>query len=345
MGNSLVFNAPGLEPFKLNDETARVYEKEAIYVGDFYDAEGVKHTIREADLDHWKKSVDEFIANKIPIPLPLEHTENPERNRGEVVGAVRKKNERGVDSLYLHTKFRDAEAEKLAASAHVSIFSPEQVSRNGKVYKSPLTHLALTDYPAVLGLERFKAIAASFVGISQMAVKFSLASLGESLQIPVAGKEDSDLEVAIREKITALLKELEDAKALIAELKGEGGDESETDEEEMPAPVAASILAMVKDNKEMKLNQLVQEGYLTPAARDAAAKEFCTDAAIKLSASGDDAEFQRFVKLARSNDKVLSFKEKTGGQGGGKVALSTTAKGKSVVADAAKKMADKAAKR
>src|SRR5690606_13600266 len=123
--------------------------------------------------------------NGIKIPLPVEHTFDPEKNRGYVVGAQLGKNSKGIPALFALIQFRDEqEGKKLAASTDVSIFvPPDFTDGHGNKYPRPITHVALTSYPVVSGLDGFKAIAASLVENDDM--QFSCLTLAQKLGIDI----------------------------------------------------------------------------------------------------------------------------------------------------------------
>lgn len=116
-------------------------------------------------LDHWKHTFGEMRDIGMAVPVPVEHTSDPEKRRGEVLKLARRDNSRGQPALYAKIKFRDADAAKLVQSG-VSVWSPKRgESGYGHEWKSPLTHVAITDYPVIPDLEPFtQALALSFGG-------------------------------------------------------------------------------------------------------------------------------------------------------------------------------------
>ncbi len=138
--------------------------KEVAREGDFKKGEqDVK--LRKRHFDHWANSFLEMSQIGVKVPVPLEHTKDPERKRGDVLKLVSRPNKEGVNALYAKIKFRDAEAAKLKDSG-CSIFVPKEVpTGTGKVFKSAIEHICVTDYPVIPGLEPFtQAIALAFDG-------------------------------------------------------------------------------------------------------------------------------------------------------------------------------------
>lgn len=337
-----VYIGPDRTPWALADAGERLYRKELIYAGKFvkHDASGRQEfTVDDAMLHHWADTFGQMRQAGVEVPVPIEHTNDPEKRRATVVDLQVAPNSRGVQALYAKIKFRDAEAEKLAASAGVSIYVPPKFTDGtGRTYYRPIRHVALTDYPVVPGLEGFQAIAASHAGAMQM----SLQSLAEKMAIPVADKDDPTIESEIMMKFQQLQKQLEEANAEIAKLKGEG-EEGEGGGEEPPA-VAAGFLRVLRDNRKMKLDSAVQRGLLTPAARKKIEDAHCTDKALALSANSDADPFDSIMDTLEANGAVLSFREKSGPQGAPLRDPSKKPEKTSVEADAERR-AEEAAKR
>jgi hypothetical protein len=283
-------------------EDPLVFEKEAIYVDDhFIDGDGHEFSVTEDEIDHWHNTACSFIENGLEIPIPVEHTEDPEKCRGKVVGSRVGINKKGKKALYLKTKFRDLEAAKLALTSDVSIFVPNS-HRDGKgrSYYRPIKHFALTNYPVIPGLEPFAPIVASLKK-RKKAMKLSLATVAEKLGITVADKEDATLEAEIVSMFTELTRQLEE--------KDKPDPEPEPD-------VAASLLSVLRENREHKLDGLVTTGKITPAVCKDLKAKYCVDAPLKLSLTKKDYDdgFDVVVASLAKNDPVTSFGEKTGGQ-------------------------------
>lgn len=155
-----------------------IWRKELIYPDHF-----VKKTpdgkvefelpVDETLMDHWVKVFQEMKAAGVEVPVPIEHTTDPESRRGTVVDLKKEFNKtRGENAVYAYIRFRDPKAEELAASTQVSLFCPpEFTDGKGKKYIRPIRHVALTDYPLVPDLGGFeKAIAASLIGTTRSLV-------------------------------------------------------------------------------------------------------------------------------------------------------------------------------
>lgn len=311
-----VYISPNRGPWRLASGEPRTYRKELIYVGKFVKDDGKSRqefTVDEALLHHWTNTFAAFKDRGIDVPLPVEHTDDPEKRRGSLVGAEVALNDKGLPALFGVVTFRDAEAEKLAATASVSLYVPPKfVDGKGNTYYRPIRHVALTDYPVIPGLGGFEAIAASLVGDRTM--KLSLAGMAEKMGIPVADKDEPSIEAEIVSAYQSLQQQVEQLQAKIAELEGGGEGEGEG-EPAAEEPVAAGFINLARDNRRMKLDAAVQTGLLTPAARKKVEAQYCTDQALTLSLRGKtDDGFDALMDTLRENGAVLSFKERTGAQ-------------------------------
>jgi hypothetical protein len=283
----------------------------------------MKFSVDEPTLDHWDKSVKKMTANGVKIPIPLEHTTDPEKNRGYLVGTQRGKNSRGLPALFGLVQFRDSEeGRKLAASSDVSIYVPPRFKDGrGNPYDHPITHVALTSYPVIPQLDSFKAIAASLTsGDSNM--ELSALSLAQKLGIDVNGLDENTAETKVVDYVNQL-------KAKVAPVApaAPAAPAPPAFRPQVPGAMAASQTALVKQVREMKLSELVRDGHITKATHDGLVKQYCDDDAIALSLASDDANFN-----APFDSLVETLKQNVAFVPGGKTAAQAVALSK--VADA-----------
>ena len=169
---NVVFRVPRTAPGLAlgNDKTGLTFRKELIYAnlpGESFKKKTADHdqefTVDEDRLDHWCNVGNTMLHNGVKVPVPLKHTDEPEKNRGQVLRFERGTNEEGREALFGVIKFRDEEAAKLAASTDVSIFVPDKPVYDGfgNEYVQPIRHVCCTDYPVIPKLGGFEAIAAS----------------------------------------------------------------------------------------------------------------------------------------------------------------------------------------
>jgi len=272
------------------DQASRRYRKELIRVGTW---KAGKHRwdVDEALLSHWVTEHKRLAENGVRVPLPLEHTTEPDKNRGWLVDL-----EKVGESLFGTIEFADDEAAKLASRTDVSIYSPpEFVDGKGNKYYRPITHVALTTQPVVTGLGAFEMLAASHVEEKQM--KLSLKTLASKLGVDVADDAtDEDIEAAI---VSAWEKEPE-----------------EEEEEEEPVAASRATIRLLKENRQMKLEKLMQAGKITKAAKDKIVAKHLSDSALSLSLSSDEDgdAFDDLVETLEANEAVVNLKGKSGQQ-------------------------------
>lgn len=311
------------EPLELSGNDPLLRRKELIYTGSFEKktkTESIKFAVDETVLQHWHNTFIAMSANGVDVPVPKEHTADPDARRATVVRTEIAQNKRGLRALYGYFKFKDAESLKLAEQANVSIFVPDEYT-DGKSnkYFRPIRHVALTDYPVIPGLEGFETIALSEV------LDMSLSAIAKKLGVKDDGDE-KEIEAAVSKAIDALLKKVEAATSNPPPNPNPptpnppNPNPADPPTNPNPAPanppvVSASFVNMLRDNRTMKLSQLVQCGKISPVVRDALTAQYCNDKTLSLSLSsaGDDG-FETTVAALAKNESIVSFKEKTGPQ-------------------------------
>jgi hypothetical protein len=131
-----------------------VFWKEVAHAGTFFKGDQ-RIDITPRHITHWEKTHRAMSQAGITVPVPIEHTNDPERRRGKVLEMAARPNSRGIPALYAKIKFRDEEAAKMKDSG-VSIFVPkEAASGYGQTFVSPVQHVCITDYPVIPDLEPF----------------------------------------------------------------------------------------------------------------------------------------------------------------------------------------------
>lgn len=131
-----------------------VFWKEVAHAGTFFKGDQ-RIDITPRHISHWEKTHRAMSQAGLTVPVPIEHTNDPERRRGKVLEMAARPNSNGIPALYAKIKFRDEEAAKMKDSG-VSIFVPKvAASGYGQTFVSPVQHVALTDYPVIPDLEPF----------------------------------------------------------------------------------------------------------------------------------------------------------------------------------------------
>lgn len=290
---------------------ALIYEKECLpvrqitrWVGD--DKEELKVKVKEEFLQNIVEQFNKFESKGIRVPLYKTHKEDPDNDRGTVIGVAVKKNDRGVPSLYARVKFHNEEFRDKGLRNDVSVLCPPRFKdADGEEYNYPLRHLALTSTPVVPGLEGFTPLVLSFDTPS------GLMLADEEIQT-----EDS---VVNEEKWAALLALLgisapEDSTTddqldlVIAAVEELQGEEETTEEGAKEEAVAFSyppmLVSQMRKGRETMIDGLVEKQTISPAVGKELKEKFCTKDSIKadLELSGDsdgETEFDRAISLAK----------------------------------------------
>lgn len=272
----------------------RKFRKELITAGTWHKGDQT-WDVTEQMLLHWAKTHKKQVKNGLKVTMPVNHTDDPEANRGYVLEMEVDKNENGVPALFGICEFAEGH-EKLAKTCDVSIFAPASyVDGKKNTYTRPIRHVALTNDPVVSGLGKFEPIAASFGDVE---VKFSLRTLAKKLRVNLPeGADDAAVEEALVGAYKKTSKKLKAAKT--------------PPKEEDETPVAASMVGLMRDNRGMKLDQLVREGRITKVVRDDLAKQFISDAALTASLKGGDDAFDSVIASLAKNEPVVRPGEKT----------------------------------
>jgi len=263
------------------------YHKTLIKTGKYIkDSDGLDFEVTEDLLKHWANTVQDMNDNGVKIPVPLGHTDNPEKNKGFLTKAFEKDG-----SLISVIDLIGDDAEELSKTQDVSIFVPPKfVDGKGNTYARPIRHVALTPFPVIPGLGEFEAVAASLSSKeNKMAFDFSKIK-------SILGIEGDVSETNAEGLIMGAIKKLKDR---------------------IPKTLSfnETTLAVATENRELKLSQLVSAAKITPAVSEELKKAFVNKEAIVLSLSSEaDDPFSSMIKALEKNEKVISTGENTGAQ-------------------------------
>jgi len=230
------------------------FEKEHAYVGKFQKGDDPEFELTEEALSHFAAETNRYIENGNKCNLPVEHTTDPEKNHGENKKWFVKDDSKGRRGLFSLTEFRDAEAAKLARTAQTSIFCPAKYKDGAQnEYVRPIRHVALTDYPVIPGLDGFTPIAASLVSVPRKensSMSETLKGLAEGIGLQLSEDvfaDEAKASKSILDAFAAINLELSDYK----EYKKLNPPKVD------PVRVSKSQVAMVRENRELKLSHLV----------------------------------------------------------------------------------------
>lgn len=331
MNFSYVLSSKDTQAFIFEEgEDGLVAEKQVVYVGRFH-PDGTPEDwfdVTENHIDHWVSTQDEFNSQGIEVPLPEEHKFDPSSRQGTVLALSKRLDVKNRISLFAKVRFKDMEAKKLFSEAQVSLHSPPEYSVNGKTYRQPITHIALTDYPVVPDLGTWRTISASnkpvkLTPTTPKTTDNKMKSLMTALGLEVHdAMSDDQMTDAIAAKFSLVVKENGDLKNTVTDLQKK--IDSGRPATDTPAPIAPGILSMARDSRSMKLDKLVSAGNITPAVADALKTQYTTDATLSFSLNAADGKadgFDSVVEALAKND-VVDLKEVTGAQ----LSFSTDAK-------------------
>jgi len=179
--------------------------KELIHIGSFKKKD-FAFDVEESDLQHWHNVGRLMLSSGVMIPVPIEHTKDPEKRRGEVLDFDVRTNKRGLPSLYGKIKFKTPQIAEDLKSSGVSIWVPaNSYDKYGREFMTPIEHVAITDYPVINGLEPFEPIALSYGGPMEKSAtnSASLRGIADVLGVPDEITDTQELLDAIMSKVAA----------------------------------------------------------------------------------------------------------------------------------------------
>ena len=332
-------------PPGVKGNTALMMWKELCRSGD-YETDGTTHHIDEAFLREMVRTFQIRRKKGIEVPCPLGHTHDPEAKRGRVI-YLELRGKGGKTSLFGIIEFVNEEAKELLQHSDVSIEAPEQVwDGDGACHPFALEHVAFTDYPVVSGMEGFTDIQFSIIkskGTKRMAKK-RMSEVDEKQKEKEFEEEqesEEEKKLSRKKRLAKKRKFSEDDEELSEddeELSEDDEELSEDDEElsedddeefseddEKDKEMAKKRMgkkkcfsrsgvsfSLLKENREMKIQKLLDRGKITPAQGRLMTKMFCSPQAVSFSLRTDNnREFQNICTLLNAGISQ-DFGEETG---------------------------------
>ena len=266
------------------------FKKPILRVGEFQKkTDGTIFAFNQEHLDYFAASF------KNRVPVPLEHTTEPDKNRGWVVGME-------VEDDVLLGTFEFSETIEDPNIFDTSVYIPIE---EGRV--QPIEHVALTSYPVVDGLGKFEAIACSLVSPKEEeVVAINWASVRTTLELSEDLTEENFVEI-LSKRLKAMADEKEDLELKLSEVK----------------PADAPKIDIVKfREKHGKLFKFAHEGRkakieslpLSKAVHDKLVEIYCSDEGLALALSDDDDAQDNFDSVieALEQNENLAFSEESG---------------------------------
>lgn len=288
---------------------AATTRKELIYVGNFTKTVGSdEQNIRVTKdvLDHWHATGNAMLAKGIAIPLPAEHTTDPEKRRGSIRQLERGLDSKGREALFGYIEWRTPEDAVTFKASDVSIFvPPEFIDTEKTVWKHPIRHVALTDYPVIPDLDGFQTIAASFTLSEPSTMNFIEYAKSLGLNVPDGASED-------------------DAKKMIADAVKAGitaskpkEDPPKPEDKPAPQPIAASLVSMACNARKSQIDSLLTARKITPAVAKELTDKYTSSEKVVIALSNTTSSdgFDEVVAMLSHNaPQGPDTKEKSGPQ-------------------------------
>jgi len=307
LGQVNVINTPSDCDTIVLGEDGLLFKKEHAYPGKFRmkSAEGpIDFEFTEESLRTIALETQRYIDNGNKSNLPTHHTDDTEANRGHNIKWFCEPDSKGRLGLFSITEFRDKEAARLARTAQTSLYLPAEYEDGAKnKYSRPALHVALTDRPVLPGLDGFTPIAASLVvDLPSKGKVMPIKDLAANIGLKLSEADASD-EAKVSEAIVASFNELLEYKKL---------NPPKSD----PVKISKAQVAMLRENRELKLSALVKAGNILPCVAKLLEQLFCDNGTLSLALSEDKEDnFDKVVAALKDNDSI-KLSESTGPQGG-----------------------------
>lgn len=313
--------ANDLDSLSLSDPSGSglKFEKEVIYVGNHekkVDEEAVvQFSVDEALIDHWVKTSKEFAELGVEIPMPNEHTTNPEMKRAAVLSFSKKKDSKGRKALYVVGEFVDEQAKQNLKTSQVSLHTEKSYSIAGKDFDWPIVHVAFTSHPIVNDTDAL-TISASMSKKEPEKPMESLLELAQSMKIEGAeNMSDAELCKAISASAATPNPKLVQRKKKVAAKKSPAPRTEESDGN-VTDPHMRSLLLSARSTQIDSLNRKFTKAELDDLKAEWADSE---DESLTLSVDSQAAFDSMMRTMSRVPDRIEfsnSGSSRTGGQSG-----------------------------
>src|SRR5687768_10536926 len=110
LGN-LFYNVPNTEPLELaKGADPLIRRKELIYCDPNFQKKtaniDLKFGVDIGTLQHWHNTFVAMFSNGVEVPVPKEHTADPDSRRGTLIKTEIAQNKKGIPALYGYIKFK-----------------------------------------------------------------------------------------------------------------------------------------------------------------------------------------------------------------------------------------------
>jgi len=235
--------------------------KEIVQAGNYWQ-HGKQIDIPQSRLSHWKNQFYELKAKGVKVPVPIDHTREPEANRGWVTGM-----EVEGDKLVAKMDLIGLDAILQASRSDVSIQTCDFTDNKGVLHKDVIEHTAMVTDPFITGLEPFviqlsraKTLGLSIGGSAMESLKKIAAAMG----IEAGEMDEKALEAAI---LAHWGKSKGESDKISMSLNSVQSENATLKLSAKPVEVDPDVLESAASGVEAELSMLVMSRQITPAQK------------------------------------------------------------------------------
>lgn len=308
MSSDAGMNPAGSIQLDDNGQPHRTFKKDLIRVGEFIKSStGQRISVDKAQLEHWAKTAQQFIANGNSVPLTNGHdkTGDPDKNRGWMKDAFVE-----GDALYGVFDVIGDDGLKAASRSFVSIYAePEYTDGEGNRYQYPIRHVAMTTDPVITRQGKFVPIAASqdepepreadYLTLATETPAMDLKALADKLGLTDLTEENAIDKIgeafdAAKKPAEDQAAELSQAQARIVELEAQA----------KPIELSNTERVLASRNLDSDLKALVDGGHVVPAVVEKIKPLLSTPVMLSVADGKDAPNYAPIVEALKLNDPV-----------------------------------------
>lgn len=311
------------------------FRKAIMRKGTFYDAKTNRtFTVTDETLQHWEDTFKAMSANGNRVYVPMLHQVDNRLNIFPEEGASEPGGSGDYNRGWVKDIYKDGDRLMAIIDVHgedgikavkrndVSVYAPPKWTDGaGNEYEWPILHVALTPAPVIPGLGEFEPLAASqyFYREEKKSMDWTKIKTAFGIDKDLTDETAEQLLLSRAEQVDKTITELTDSLAEAQESlrKSEQALQlARTASPEVKTP-DPTVLSLLKDNRTMKVDQLVTSGVLSTAAAKLIKDKHLTDESLSLSLArtdgGKNDGFDLMIEVLSAN-KPARLGERTGPQ-------------------------------